>query len=135
ILYAQLSAPNSLPATGGYTNDIALSNRIDKLTGTKLTNITVSGVAGLSASDIPTSIVASNYLPLAGGTLTGTLSGTNLTLSGNLTVAGAQTLSGAITVPYLTATSTTVASSFQSASTTLFSALGPAYFGAAATSS
>jgi hypothetical protein len=113
IVYSNLSAPNSLPATGGCTNSIALSNRIDQLSGTKLTNITVSGVAGLTAADIPTGITAANYLPLAGGALTGTLSGTNLTLSGNLTVAGAQTLSGAITIPYLTATSTTAVSSFQ----------------------
>jgi hypothetical protein len=113
IVYANLSAPNSLPATGGYTNSIALSNRIDQLSGTKLTNITLSGVSGLTAADIPTGITAANYLPLAGGALTGTLSGTNLTLIGNLTVSGAQTLSGAITVPYLVATSTTAVSSFQ----------------------
>jgi hypothetical protein len=64
------SWPNSLPATGGYTNNIALSHRIDQLSGTELSNITVSGVSGLTAADIPTDITASNYLPLAGGALT-----------------------------------------------------------------
>jgi hypothetical protein len=72
----------------------------------------------LRAADIPIDITASNYLALTGGTLSG-----NLTLTGNLTVSGAQTLSGAITIPYLTATSTTLVSSFQqllvNASTTL----------------
>ena len=72
-----------------------------------LSAITVSGVSGLTDADIPDGITASNYLPLAGGALTGTLTGTDLTLSGNLTVSGAQTLSGAITVPYLVATTTT----------------------------
>ena len=67
----------------------------------------------LTDATIPDDITASNYLPLTGGTLMGTLTGTNLTLSGNLTVSGAQTLSGAITVPYLSATSTTQASDFQ----------------------
>ena len=74
--------------------------------------MTVHGVAGLTTADIPTGITAANYLPLAGGMLTGDLTGTDLTLSGNLTVAGAQTLSGAITVPYIVATSTTATSTF-----------------------
>jgi hypothetical protein len=65
------------------------------------------GVSGLTAADIPTNVTANNYLPLSGGTLSGDVTGNNLTLSGNLTVSGAQTLSGAITVPYLTATTST----------------------------
>jgi hypothetical protein len=77
------------------------------ITGGTVSNIAVNGVSGLTASDIPTNVVASNYLPLSGGTLTGDVTGSDLTLSGNLTVAGAQTLSGAITVPYLTATTST----------------------------
>jgi hypothetical protein len=72
--------------------------------------LSVNGVSGLTDADIPDSITASNYLPLSGGTISGALTGTNLTLSGNLTVSGAQTLSGAITVPYLVATSTTTSS-------------------------
>jgi hypothetical protein len=75
----------------------------------------------LGVADIPS--LSSIYLPLAGGTLSG-----DLTLTGNLTVAGAQTLSGAITIPYLTATSMSVASSFQqllvNGSTTLQSFTG-----------
>jgi hypothetical protein len=35
-------------------------------------------VARVTAADIPISVVAANYLPLAGGTLTGTLSGTKI---------------------------------------------------------
>src|SRR3989338_4007735 len=86
-----------------------------------------------NVSDIPDGITASNYLLLTGGTLTGSLTGTSLTLSGDLTVSGAQTLSGAITIPYLSATSTT-ASSFIQASTTRFSVFDTAYFGGTATS-
>ena len=94
----------------------------------------------LTAADIPTDITAANYVPLAGGTLTGALLGTDLTLSGNLTVSGAQTLSGAITVPYVVATSTTAVSSFQqilaNASTTLqnFTALNSTSTNATSTS-
>jgi hypothetical protein len=73
IIYSNESAPNSLPASGGFTNEIALSNVIDQLTGTTLNNVTVNGVSGLTAAEIPTNITASNYLPLLGGTLTGAL--------------------------------------------------------------
>jgi hypothetical protein len=76
-------------ASGGVWNSIAVTNKIDHLS-----NITVSGVSGLTASDIP----SLPYLSTSGGTLSGLL---------NLTIA----------------------------STTLFSAYGPAYFGATATSS
>ena len=118
FIYQNDSAAGSLPSTGGYTNNIALSQKIDKLSGTSLSDITVSGISGITDADIPDSLTASNYLPLAGGTLSG-----DLVLTGNLTVSGAQTLSGAITIPYLTATSTATPSSFQqllvNASTTL----------------
>jgi hypothetical protein len=73
VIYQNDSAPNSLPASGGYTNDIAMSNDIDQLTGTTLNNVTVNGISGLTAAEIPANIVAANYLPLAGGTLTGAL--------------------------------------------------------------
>ncbi len=53
-------------STGGFTNSIALSNKIDQLSGTRLSNITVSGVSGLTTNDIP----ALNYLSLASGTST-----------------------------------------------------------------
>jgi hypothetical protein len=102
----------SPPLGGGGSNTIAAASNIGQLFGTTLNNVTVTDVSGLTAGDIPTDITAANYLPLAGGTLTGDLTGTDLTLTGNLTVSGAQTLSGAITVPYVTATSTQTDSSF-----------------------
>ena len=49
----------------------AVAAPIDQLTGTKLTNVTVSGVSGLTASDIPS--LSGSYLSLTGGTLTGAL--------------------------------------------------------------
>lgn len=48
---------------------IALSNKIDNLK-----NVTVSGVSGLTNSDIPDDVTASNYLPLSGGAISGSLS-------------------------------------------------------------
>ena len=73
LIYQQDSAPNSLPASGGYTNEIAATNDIDQLNGTTLNNVTVNGVSGLTAAEIPTDIVAANYLPLSGGVVTGDL--------------------------------------------------------------
>jgi lysophospholipase L1-like esterase len=69
----QLIANNSFEASaapplgGGAPNTIAAASAIDQLSGVTITN------ANLTASEIPTDIVASNYLPLSGGTLTGTL--------------------------------------------------------------
>jgi hypothetical protein len=40
-------------STGGFTNNIALSNKIDQLSGTTLTNVVVNGVQGLAAANIP----------------------------------------------------------------------------------
>jgi len=98
---------------------LALSQRINNLSGSSNSPLTISGATfsgsntfSLTDADVPDGITASSYLPLSGGTLSGALTGTNLTLSGNLTVSGAQTLSGAITIPYLTATSTTQPSTF-----------------------
>jgi hypothetical protein len=45
----------------------AAANAIDQLSGTILNNVTVNGLSGLTAAEIPTGITASNYL-LAGGT-------------------------------------------------------------------
>jgi hypothetical protein len=63
-------APASTFASGGVWNAVALTNRIDQLSGTSLSDITVDGVSGLTDADIPDSITASNYLPLSGGSLT-----------------------------------------------------------------
>jgi len=93
---------------------VSLTNKIDSLSGTRLSNITVSGVTGLTDADIPDTVTASNYLPLAGGTISG-----NLTVDGSTTL-GSLTLQNA-TASYFTATSAT-ASTFPYASTTAISA-------------
>ena len=107
IMFPPISFSGPAATTPISVASFAPSQKIDSLTNVTLTNATVSGVSGLTDADVPDSITASNYLPLTGGTLSG-----DLTLAGNLTVSGAQTLSGAITIPYLSATSTSVDSNF-----------------------
>ena len=75
-----LSSDTSRQTTAVY-QAVSLTNRIDNLTGVSLSRITVSGVTGLTDSDIPDGITASNYLLLAGGTISG-----DLTISGNATL-------------------------------------------------
>jgi len=67
-----LSSDTSRQTSAVY-NAVSLTNKIDSLSGTRLSNITVSGVTGLADSDIPDTITVSNYLPLTGGTITGAL--------------------------------------------------------------
>src|SRR3989344_2653613 len=94
-------------------------------------DITNSRISGSSVD--ATTLTVSGATTLTSLTTSGdaTISGA-LTVSGNLTVSGAQTLSGAITIPYLNATSTT-ASTFLNASTTLLSVTSRAYFGGTST--
>ena len=67
-----LSASTNRQTAATYQT-ISLTNKIDSLSGTRLTNVTVNGVSGLTDSDIPDTITASNYLLLAGGTMTGNI--------------------------------------------------------------
>src|ERR1019366_2887259 len=74
LVYQNVSAPNSVIATGGITNEIAATNRINQLsgvaiTGGTITNATVNGISGLTAADIPTLA----YLSTSGGSLSGAL--------------------------------------------------------------
>ncbi|RJQ32668.1 hypothetical protein C4572_00760, partial [Candidatus Parcubacteria bacterium] len=110
-----LSKINTLSAQTSDQNSslyrvISLTNKIDQLSNVTISNATVSGITGLTDSDIPNDITASNYLPLSGGTI-----------SGDLTVAGSATLATltlqSATSGYFTATSST-ASTFPYASTT-----------------
>ncbi len=96
------------PAAPLSVEAFAPSQAIDQLSGTTLNNVTVNGVSGLTASEIP----ALDYLSLSGGSLTGTLN-----------------------VPSLSASSTNYGVlTATNASTTLFSNFGTAYFGGTATS-
>src|SRR3989344_2943315 len=89
-----------------------------------VSDITVDGVTGLVDADIPDSLTASNYLPLSGGTLTGTLTNT----------AGAtSTFSGPLDVSVLNVSTTTATSTFASGinlSAGCFSILGTCVGGA-----
>lgn len=60
------------PTPSGNFQAIAHTQKIDQLTNVTITNATISGgISGLTDSDIPDGITASNYLPLSGGILTG----------------------------------------------------------------
>jgi Pectate lyase superfamily protein len=74
LVYQNVSTPNSIIATGGITNEIAGTSRINQLsgvaiTGGTITNAIVNGVSGLTAADIP----ALAYLSTSGGSLSGAL--------------------------------------------------------------
>jgi endosialidase-like protein len=127
-------APASTPNDGGLLGVIGMVGRVENLSGTKLSNITVAGVSGLTDADIPDGITASNYLPLLGGTLTGNLSLSGTLTAGTLSVAGLAS-GGAVAAPYFSATSTSASSTFtnfnvtnatatNATSTNLFSTLG-----------
>ena len=85
LIYQNESAPNSVYATGGYTNEIALSNDIDNLSGSSngpltISDATFNNVSGLTAAEIP----PLNYFPASstiaiayGGSGTSTAPGPN----------------------------------------------------------
>ena len=104
-------------AAGGVKESIGESVGTDALT---VSGASILGTLSAGASTLSSLTVSGDAA--VGGTLTGT----DLTLTGNLTVAGAQTLSGAITIPCLNATSTTQASTLPYASTTAITVSGTA---------
>ena len=82
LIYQNESAPNSAMGTGGFTNEIAASNKIDQLSGTTLTNVIVNGVSGLTTSQVSEGsnlyftnarvaayVESSSTIPTAAGTL------------------------------------------------------------------
>ena len=81
-----ISAPNSLPASGGITNNIALSQRIDQLNGTTITNPTITGGSITGSSIIGT---ISNAIATALATIddltSTTITATNATFTNSTT--------------------------------------------------
>lgn len=73
------------------------NNNIDQLTGTVLTDVTVNGISGLTAADIPTNVVAANYLPLLGGSVVGSLSLTDSSSSSVASLSTERTTDGSFT--------------------------------------
>lgn len=102
---SNLAAQTSRQFTGAYQT-ISLSNKIDNLSGITISNATVSGVSGLTDADIPDGVTASNYLPLAGGNLTGNLG------MGTSSPYAALSVVGEIVSSFFHATSTTATSTF-----------------------
>lgn len=80
----QQGAPvsESVAAGGNYAAPFAAAQRIDNLS-----NVTVNGVTGLTASDIP----SLSYLPLSGGTVTGDLTVSGAFSGGTLSLSVAST--------------------------------------------
>ncbi|PIT91301.1 hypothetical protein COU17_01175, partial [Candidatus Kaiserbacteria bacterium CG10_big_fil_rev_8_21_14_0_10_49_17] len=78
---------------------ISHTNKIDQLTNVSLTNATVSGLTGLTDSDIPNDITVSGYLTSSTGVVTVAQGGTGTTTpSGLLYGDGAGTLSATTTI-------------------------------------
>ncbi|MBI5003520.1 DUF5011 domain-containing protein [Candidatus Kaiserbacteria bacterium] len=93
--------PVAPPASGGVANQIALTQHIDSLNGTLLTNVHVNGVTGLTSADLPD--LSGQYLAVSGGTLTGLLKST---------YSGTSTFSGGLGAGVLSISSTTATSTF-----------------------
>ncbi|MES2006506.1 MAG: hypothetical protein V4436_00190, partial [Patescibacteria group bacterium] len=80
------SLPGSLPSSGGITNNVALSQRIDHLDGITLNSVVVHNLSGLTDNDIPDNITinTSSLTSTATSTLAGiTLSGLDCTIYNN----------------------------------------------------
>ena len=114
------SSPITVTSNSNYVTHDQLGRQVDAF-GESLRGVSESipGPIELTDATIPDDITASNYLPFSGGTLTGALSGTDLTLSGTLTAnalsVAALSSDGAVEGPYFTATSTTATSTFAGA--------------------
>ena len=106
------SIPQSVAADGNNADPYAAASAIDNLS-----NVTISN-ANLTASEIPTDIVASNYLPLSGGALTGPL--TVPTLNASSTIFGGFSATNATSTNFFA----TNASTTNATSTNLFASLG-----------
>ena len=136
LIYQNESAPNSAMGTGGFTNEIAASNKIDQLSGTTINNPTITGgtVSGATLSGNSLSAGASTLgaTSIAGGlTVTGGGVFDNAT-STNAFVTNLSALNGLITnatttnlyaaaavIPSFTATNAT---------TSAFAVTGSGYF-------
>ncbi len=100
-IFSAINSVSTSYSSGGPTNNIALTQRIDRLDGVTLSNVSVNGISGLTASDIP--VLA--YLPTAGGIVTGsTTVAADFTVSGALSVTGATSTFAGITIASLDCT-------------------------------
>jgi hypothetical protein len=67
LIYAQNSIQGSLPASGGFTNSLALTNRIDQLSGTNISHATISN-SSIDTASLPD--ISGSYLSIVNGTST-----------------------------------------------------------------
>lgn len=128
-VFTATAGQTSFTVTGGYSIGLVdvYQNGAKLVNGTDVTvtsGTTVVLATGASAGDSIEVVGVSNvgglsYLPLAGGTLTGALSGTSATMSGNVNttagvyqVNGKQAVNGPAFSAYLSANQTVTASTF-----------------------
>jgi len=91
LIFQTASAPVvSGPGAPLPVEAFAPSQRIDQLTNTTLTNVTVNGISGITAANVP---ALQNYLLLTGGTLTGALVNSSTASSSFLGALGVGTTS------------------------------------------
>ncbi len=82
-IFSSINSVQGPYSSGGVTNNIAASQKIDKLSGVTISNSTVHSLSGLTDADVPDTITVSQYLPLLGGTVSG-----DLTITGTCTGCG-----------------------------------------------
>jgi hypothetical protein len=82
-IFSQINNAQGPYSSGGPTNNIALTQRIDHLDGVTISNATIHSLSGLTDADIPDTITVANYLPLTGGVING-----DLTITGTCTGCG-----------------------------------------------
>ena len=130
LIYGASSAPGPVtyvstpPASGGITNNVALTNHIDQLADVTISGGTITGTA-ISGGTITDAVIAGGSLSGASVSAT-TLSSSGATSLATTTVTGDLTVTGAISL--------TGPSTFTQASTSLLSVHTKAYFGGSATS-
>src|SRR5208283_1266939 len=104
-----------LPSSGGYLNNVALSQEIDQLPST----VTVGGAPVVTSNTLTNTV--SNYLPLTGGTVTGDLTVTGSFSGGSLSLSIASTTNFVATNATTTNATSTNFFATTASSTNLFS--------------
>jgi hypothetical protein len=99
------SIPAATSSQNGYltsTDWTTFNSKQAALSGTGFVKISGTTISYDNSTYLTTSVAASTYLPLTGGTLTGTLNGTNIIISNSLIAKGGTFNGGALSAGVLT---------------------------------